>query len=68
MNYKIDYTPKALHEAFCYAQTYLPTTEQGMYYRCVLQELIDLMEQHRPLGPNGKHGNLHTESCGCEDI
>lgn len=21
----------------------------------------------RPLGPYGKRGNLHTDSCGCED-
>lgn len=29
--------------------------------------LIKELDKHRPLGPDGKHGNLHTETCGCED-
>ena len=29
--------------------------------------LITMIDRHRPLGPNGKHGKLHTPTCGCED-
>jgi len=29
--------------------------------------LINMIDRHRPLGANGKHGNLHTATCGCED-
>lgn len=31
-----------------------------------LQRLIDECERHRPTGPGGKHGDLHTPTCGCE--
>ena len=62
-----DYSPKSLHEAFCYAQAFLPTTEQGIYYKSVLQDLLNELDRMRPLGPDGKHGKLHTDLCGCED-
>jgi len=29
--------------------------------------LIAEIDRHRPLGPDGKHGELHTPTCGCED-
>lgn len=32
-----------------------------------IQLLINEIDRHRPLGPDGTHGNLHTASCGCED-
>lgn len=59
------YTSKSLHEAFCYAQTYLPDNDQGNYFRLVLQDLINDLEIDRPLGLDGKHNDLHTEICGC---
>lgn len=30
-------------------------------------DLVHLIDRHRPLGPSGKHGNLHTLTCGCSD-
>lgn len=33
-----------------------------------LQTLINEIDKHRPLGSNGKHGTLHTPTCGCEDL
>jgi hypothetical protein len=30
--------------------------------------LINMIDRHRPLGTDGKHGNLHTSTCGCEDV
>lgn len=32
-----------------------------------LGSLIAEIDRHRPLGPDGKHGELHTPTCGCED-
>lgn len=32
-----------------------------------LQQLVDEIDRHRPLGPDGKHGNRHTAYCGCEE-
>lgn len=29
--------------------------------------LVNMIDRHRPLGSNGKHGDLHTSQCGCED-
>ena len=29
--------------------------------------LIRMIDKHRPLGVDGKHGKLHTATCGCED-
>lgn len=30
-------------------------------------ELIAELDRHRPLGPDGKHDDRHTATCGCED-
>lgn len=29
--------------------------------------LIQMIDRHRPLGPDGTHGDRHTDTCGCED-
>lgn len=29
--------------------------------------LIKEFDKHRPLGSDGKHGDRHTETCGCKD-
>jgi hypothetical protein len=56
---------KSLHEALCLAQFKLG----GDSYRVkMLGRLLTEVERHRPLGSNGKHGNLHTRTCGCEDV
>jgi hypothetical protein len=63
---------KTMREALCLAQTALlnrldrPTLPQHQASDTI-QALIFEIDQHRPLGPNGKHGNLHTLTCGCED-
>jgi hypothetical protein len=33
----------------------------------LLGQLINEIDRHRPLGSDGKHGDLHTATCGCED-
>lgn len=61
--------PKMLRETLCLAQSalnlmYLLPANKAHSDR--LQELIDECDRHRPLGPDGKHGDRHTETCGCE--
>lgn len=55
---------KSLHEALCLAQLKLGSDS---YKVKLLGKLLAEVERHRPLGPNGKHGQLHTRTCGCED-
>lgn len=64
-------TIKMVCETLCYAQW---ATNQVGYYNSRrqehsdrLQRLINECERQRPLASNGKHGNLHTDTCGCED-
>lgn len=62
-------TPKMLRETLCVAQGMIgrsndPRREE---HTTRLQRLIDSCDYHRPLGPDGKHGNLHTATCGCQD-
>ena len=65
---------KSLREALCVSmsaigQTYVPNqTAYAMSYIGILQELTDKIDILRPLGPDGKHGNRHTEFCGCDLI
>ena len=33
----------------------------------IVAVLIRWIDHHRPLGPDGTHGDLHTPTCGCED-
>ncbi len=64
---------KMLRETLCLAQGLINRAYdctdhvQRKYHSDRIQSLIDECDHHRPLGVNGKHGNLHTETCGCED-
>lgn len=55
-------SPKEIREALCRAQA-------GVYQgnRDALGKLIAACDELRPLGSDGKHGDLHTPYCGCED-
>jgi hypothetical protein len=55
-------SPKQLHEALCAAEIGLIGPHQD-----VLTRLLKAVEQLRPLGHDGKHGDLHTDECGCLD-
>ena len=55
--------PKMLREHLCEQQTYAPDEETSR----VLQVAMDMLDRHRPIGSNGKHRDLHTPTCGCED-
>ena len=54
---------KTLREDLCRHQAEdLPYDVQS-----IVAVLIRWIDHHRPLGPDGTHGDLHTPTCGCED-
>ena len=55
--------PKGLIEQLSEQQTFAPDT----FTRDSIGMLIDILALHRPTGPDGKHGNRHTPTCGCTD-
>lgn len=59
---------KMLRETLCLAQWSLNYTGQwgSNYHSDRIQKLINQIDILRPLGSNGKHGNLHTMHCGCD--
>jgi hypothetical protein len=69
--YEIPDGPKMLRETLCVAQSRIansPYDERRKEEHIKrLQRLINECDRHRPLGINGKHSNLHTDTCGCED-
>ena len=56
---------KTLREALCHEQVHADQWPETI--RSAVDVLINMIDQHRPLDTNGKHGNLHTATCGCED-
>lgn len=64
-------SPKMLRETLCHAQAWIangdPDDARARWHIARLQRLIDECDRHRPLGLDGKHGDLHTDTCGCED-
>lgn len=68
--YTVDDDPKMLRETLATAQVYIlnySKTDRKHDHSKVLQRLIDECDRKRPLGPDGKHGNRHTDECGCDD-
>ena len=64
-------TVKMLRETFCVAQVaigyHLAPDSRVDEHLARLQRLIDDCDRQRPLGLDGKHGDLHTDVCGCDD-
>jgi len=60
---------KMTREALCVAQTVINARGGSGVAHLVrqLQRLINECDRHRPIGADGRHGNLHTPTCGCED-
>lgn len=65
---------KMTREALCVAQSAILArarsgrdADRAPHWVRRLQDLIDQIDVARPLGPDGKHGDLHTDLCGCED-
>lgn len=63
---------KMLRETLAAAETYFANwaasyIENPETHLARIGRLIAEIDRQRPLGPDGKHGDLHTPSCGCED-
>ncbi len=60
---------KMAREALCLAQMALHESDANIANSVPrrIGMLIKELDKHRPLGPDGKHGDLHTPTCGCED-
>lgn len=54
-------TLKMIRETLCVAQSAV-----GVHNRERIQRMINEIDRQRPLGPDGKHGDRHTATCGCE--
>ena len=63
-------TIKMIRETFCVAQVHLGRSDDYRKREHLdrLQRLIDDCDQQRPLGHDGKHGSLHTPTCGMRRI
>lgn len=61
--------PKTAREALCVAEWAISHDgrEEHRRHLPVIAALIREQDGKRPLGSDGKHGNLHTPECGCED-
>jgi len=61
---------KMLRETLCAARAWLLAplrSESDDRHAERIGRLIDEIDRQRPLGSDGKHGDLHTPTCGCED-
>lgn len=56
---------KLLRERLCAIQPLLHDAPEDV--RSAVNGLVSLVDRHRPLGTDGKHGDLHTPTCGCDD-
>jgi len=54
---------KMLREALCRSEAQADQWPESI--RSAVDVLIDMIDKHRPLGPDGKHGERHTPTCGC---
>lgn len=76
--YTVPVPPKMLRETLCVAQAALaalgrtrPNYNDGgplTTHTARLELLIRECDRHRPLGPDGKHDDRHTPTCGCADL
>lgn len=73
-----DHSPKMIREALCIAEGAVGRAvssvsvgfshPEAIATTHVIRDLIRECDRHRPLGPDGTHGNRHTITCGCEDV
>lgn len=58
---------KMLREHLCACQAMQRPDAWPPGIASAVDVLLDMIDRHRPLAANGRHGNLHTVTCGCED-
>lgn len=74
--YVVPVSPKMLRESLCVAQAGLRALERERpgysaggtvsTHLARLELLIDEIDRMRPTGPDGKHDDRHTPTCGCK--
>jgi hypothetical protein len=58
-----------VREALCVAQSRLylnPKDSRNEWHSARIGQIIGEIDAHRPLGPDGKHGDRHSPTCGCD--
>lgn len=55
---------KLLREDLCRRQ--VQSDEWPQQIASAVEVLVAMIDKHRPLGTDGRHGDLHTDTCGCE--
>ena len=67
----LDDTLKSIRETLCVASTavnHVPEyASRAAWDTALIGRIIAEIDQQRPLAADGKHGDLHTPTCGCED-
>lgn len=64
----LPYGVKMLREHLCLAQWAVNRSTDDGHAGHSVQAVIDWCDLLRPTGTDGKHGDLHTPWCGCEDV
>lgn len=64
---RLEKSLKSLREALCVAENAV-THRWGSSHpaRAAMSQIIAEIDRQRPLGSDGKHGDRHTPTCGCE--
>lgn len=62
--WQTEWCPKHLIEVLQAQQRHAPSGAAEWLIGKLIGHLVLV---HRPTGADGKHGTLHTETCGCED-
>lgn len=61
--------PKMAREMLCVAQSAIMGLEEWdsrtENHLSRIEKMIDQLDVHRPIGPDGNHGARHTPTCGC---
>lgn len=57
---------KTLREILCSEQAHAKGWPSDI--ASAVDVLVEMIDRHRPLGSDGTHGDLHTETCGCEQV
>lgn len=74
--YALPLSPKTLRETMCVVESALSALERERpgfnaggtiaSHRERVAQIIRECNRKRPTGSDGKHGNLHTDECGCD--
>lgn len=58
---------KMAREALCLAEGAILNIHGRSPRVEIIASMIADIDRQRPIGQDGKHGNRHTKTCGCDD-